>query len=71
MSLKSNKDVPITLGKVYHASETPMMYDSITFQPTGRAYVITGNDGLDRKYDMKWFTKLSEFRNNRIDEILE
>ncbi len=55
----------------YDADPTPLMYDPNTLLPTEPFYIVKCNDGMFRKFDAKNFIPIEEYRENRINNILD
>jgi hypothetical protein len=61
----------LTPGKWYNGELTHTMYDPQTFQKIDPCYVVVCDDDKLRKVDAKWFITLEDWRENKINNVLD
>lgn len=59
----------LTPNKLYQVDESPTMYDPNTFQPLIN-YIVKCDDGMTRWIDINYFEIIEEYRNRRLDSII-
>jgi hypothetical protein len=62
--------IPITEGNTYKAQLTPTIYDPHTFQPVEKHVIVQCDDGHYRKFPLRLFIEVSEWRQQQLNKLL-
>lgn len=60
----------LTPNKLYQVDKSPTMYDPNTFQPF-IFYIVKCDDGMSRKIDIAYFEMIEDYRERRLNSIID
>jgi len=60
----------LTPNKLYQVDKSPTMYDPKTFQPSF-FNIVKCDDGMSRKIDIAYFEMIEEYRDRRLNSIID